>query len=68
MALTYEVKIVKRQNVQLLGLQGICGAPDCMGGLSPDLFVSTGVSTCLGVCMYAFAACVTVCPITWEQG
>lgn len=30
MALTYEVKIVKPQNVQLPGLQGVCGAPDCM--------------------------------------
>lgn len=36
-ALTYEVKIVKPQNVQLLGLQGICGAPDCMGGAGGEL-------------------------------
>lgn len=66
-ALTDEVKIVKLQNVQLLGLQGICRASDCIGGLSPELFVSIGVSTCLDVCVHAFTECVTACPIKWEQ-
>lgn len=31
-ALTYEVRIIKPQNVQLLELQGICRAPEYMGG------------------------------------